>query len=250
MEPLQRLIESLMDSVARGLPLGYAFGVGMVATVNPCGFALLPAYLSLFLGADADRRAGRDGGRQLLRAVVVSVSITTGFVVLFGAIGLTVAAGGRFLSRIMPWASLAIGVALVALGALLLLGKGIYPSAVTRLAARVPAGRGGIVSSFLFGIAYAIASLGCTLPLFLVIVDRGVRAGGVASGARQFIAYALGMGLVVTALTLAAAFFKGALAGYLRRAMPFIQKASALIVIAAGVYIIVYWLTKGRSLLT
>ncbi|MGA7671260.1 MAG: hypothetical protein WBW04_12620, partial [Nitrolancea sp.] len=31
------------------LPLGYAFGAGMVAAVNPCGFALLPAYLGLYL---------------------------------------------------------------------------------------------------------------------------------------------------------------------------------------------------------
>jgi hypothetical protein len=32
------------------IPLGLAFGLGMAAAVNPCGFALLPTYLGLYLG--------------------------------------------------------------------------------------------------------------------------------------------------------------------------------------------------------
>jgi len=36
-------------------PLAFAFGAGMVATVNPCGFAMLPAYLSFFLGIEDER---------------------------------------------------------------------------------------------------------------------------------------------------------------------------------------------------
>jgi hypothetical protein len=47
-----------LGGLANVLPLGYAFGAGMVAAVNPCGFALLPAYLALFLGGrDADGTA-------------------------------------------------------------------------------------------------------------------------------------------------------------------------------------------------
>ena len=39
--------------------LALAFSAGMVATVNPCGFALLPAYLSYFLGLEeAELRTG------------------------------------------------------------------------------------------------------------------------------------------------------------------------------------------------
>ena len=33
--------------------LALAFSAGMIATVNPCGFAMLPAYLSYFLGLEA-----------------------------------------------------------------------------------------------------------------------------------------------------------------------------------------------------
>ncbi len=38
------------ESFISALPVAHAFGAGMIATINPCGFALLPAYLSLFLG--------------------------------------------------------------------------------------------------------------------------------------------------------------------------------------------------------
>ena len=56
---------------ARGLPgvidglFAYAFTTGMLATVNPCGFAMLPAYLSYFLG-DREPATGptHDGGRH------------------------------------------------------------------------------------------------------------------------------------------------------------------------------------------
>jgi cytochrome c biogenesis protein CcdA len=45
-------------------PLGLAVAAGMLAAVNPCGFALLPAYLSLLISGDGPRgRASRCGVR-------------------------------------------------------------------------------------------------------------------------------------------------------------------------------------------
>ncbi|MDP3063594.1 MAG: hypothetical protein Q8O40_10375 [Chloroflexota bacterium] len=54
MNPLQPLAEGFVNNLAALVPLGFAFGAGMVATVNPCGFALLPAYISLYLGGGPD----------------------------------------------------------------------------------------------------------------------------------------------------------------------------------------------------
>jgi cytochrome c biogenesis protein CcdA len=36
--------------------LGYAFGVGMIAFLNPCGFALLPAYVAHYLSLGSSGR--------------------------------------------------------------------------------------------------------------------------------------------------------------------------------------------------
>ena len=41
-----------LSQLAVLLPVGYAFGAGMVSAVNPCGFAMLPVYLTLYLGAE------------------------------------------------------------------------------------------------------------------------------------------------------------------------------------------------------
>ena len=50
MEELQQFFTQLVSNIANLIPLGYAFGAGMVSSVNPCGFAMLPAYLGLFVG--------------------------------------------------------------------------------------------------------------------------------------------------------------------------------------------------------
>jgi cytochrome c biogenesis protein CcdA len=59
---------------ALDVPFAYAFTLGMVATVNPCGFPMLPAYLSFFIGADdtASDRVGSRIPRALRAATAVS----------------------------------------------------------------------------------------------------------------------------------------------------------------------------------
>ena len=51
MEEIQQFFTQWVSGIAHLIPLGYAFGAGMVSTVNPCGFAMLPAYLGLYLGS-------------------------------------------------------------------------------------------------------------------------------------------------------------------------------------------------------
>jgi len=46
-------------------------------------------------------------------------------------------------------------------------------------------------------------------------------------------------------LTLALAFFKQGLVKWLRGAVPYVQLASAVLLMLAGAYIIYYWLSSG-----
>ena len=100
-------------------------------------------------------------------------------------------------------------------------------------------------SFFIFGIAYATASLSCTLPVFLTVVGGSLAVSGFAAASMQFVSYALGMGLVILFLTLTIAMFKGAAVGQLRAALPYVERVSALLMIGAGAYIVYYWLIKG-----
>lgn len=259
MDALLQLFTQWMSSVANLVPLGYAFGAGMVSVVNPCGFAMLPAYLGLYLGSrdfgssssiGATRSAGSVASTpvmaQLSRAILVSLVVTGGFVLLFGGTGAVISVGGRLIVSVVPWVALGIGVILVFLGLAMLRGRHLSANFAAGLASRL--GDPGAVSVrgfFVFGVAYALASLSCTLPIFLTVVGSSLAVSGFVAAVAQFVSYALGMGLVVLVLTLGIGLFKGAMVGGIRRALPYVERVSALLLIVAGGYIVYYWLFKG-----
>ena len=252
MSELQELLTGWLSGLVAVLPVGYAFGAGMVAAVNPCGFAMLPAYLSLYLGAKESDFAKRSSVARMLRALLVGATVSSGFILLFGLAGIVISAGGNALLGAMPWVGILIGGALVPLGLWVLVGRGVYLGGFERFASRI--GDPSAVSMrgfFLFGLAYGAASLGCTLPVFLVVVGSGMAAGGFLAGAGQFLGYGLGMASVLVALTLALAFFKQGLVARIRKAVPYVRLASAVLLVLAGVYTILYWwssLSQGTSL--
>lgn len=241
---------TLLGEVATALPLGYAFGAGMVAAVNPCGFALLPAYLGLYLGAGEAAAMPRDGGAPLLRAIWISTVVTAGFMALFGVAGVILSVATATIARALPWLSLAIGVLLVLAGGRLLGGDTFHTTLAGRLAnhlgvsARRPGSRGYLA----YGVAYGLASLSCALPIFLTVVASTLTVDGVLAALLQYILYALGMGAVLTALTLTTAVFKHGALGRVRQVTRYLQPVSALLLLLAGAYIIYYWLTVGGLL--
>jgi cytochrome c-type biogenesis protein len=234
MSEIQSLLAGWLSGLAEALPFGFAFGAGMVASVNPCGFAMLPAYLSLYLGAEEENLGKRPSMSRLLRALLVGVTVSFGFVVLFGLSGLIISAGGSAL--------------LVLIGLWMLAGRTLHASAFERFAGRVGDPRNVSTRGFLlFGLAYGVASLSCTLPTFLAVVGSSLASGGVLAGAGRFFAFGLGMAAVLVTLTLALAFFKQGLLRWLRKAMPYVQLASAVLLTLAGAYVIFYWLASGSG---
>lgn len=244
---IQVFVATWLDALVNLLPVSYAFGAGMVSTVNPCGFAMLPAYLGMFLGTGEAGFHERPPWRRGLQAGWVALAMGAGFVVLFGLIGLIISLGGRLVLGLMPWAGLLVGVALLALGVWLLLGRHIPAGVFQRLAARIGDPRDVSTRGFfLFGIAFGAASLSCTLPIFLTVVGSAFAGGGLASSLASFVSYALGMGLVVLALTLSAALFKeGLLTRRIRALMPHLHTVAAVLLVLAGGYIVYYWLILG-----
>lgn len=241
---------TILDRLAAVLPLGYAFGAGLVAAANPCGIALLPAYLGLYLGSGDEAGTTRPGSARLSTALQVSLAVTTGFVVLFGLSGLALGAATSALIRVFPWAGLAVGVGLVALGGRLLAGAELYTRLGDRVAGRLRGrvGRASVGGYFAYGLAYGLASLSCTLPIFLTVVGSAFATGGFISASAQLVLYALGMGSVITLLTLATAFFKGATIARIRGLTGYVQPVSVVLLLLASGYIIYYWLTLGGLL--
>ncbi len=247
MSEFQGLATQWLEKMVYLLPVGYSFGAGMVSTANPCGFAMLPAYLSLYLGAQDAEFYRRSVGLRTLKALFVGITVSVGFVLLFAVIGAGVSAGGRFIISAMPWIAIVIGVALAILGLWMLAGRTVYAGSLAKLASRIGDPRSiGVPGFFLFGVAFGAASLSCTLPIFLVVVGSALATGGFLSGLVQFLSYGMGMGLVLIVLTLGIALFKeGIVLTGLRGFFPYVERAAAVLLLFAGSYIVYYWLFKG-----
>ncbi len=230
------------------LPFGFAFGAGMLAAVNPCGFVMLPAYLTLYIGDETeDQRKGLRGvTARSARAVYISLTMGLGFVVLFGAAGLVVGLSQEAVRVALPWIGFVMGFLITGLGAYILAGGKLYTGLAQRMADKV--GDPSVASLqgyFLFGISYALASLSCTLPLFLSVITSSFSRGGIVNGTLQFVSYAAGMTFLILAITIAIAIAKSALVNHLRRIMPYLNAISATVLILVGAYLVFYWLTEG-----
>lgn len=211
-----------------------SFALGMVALINPCGFALLPAYLGFFLGLDDDD-AGDSRIRSLNRAQIVGLSLSLGFLAVFGILGLAFAGIIGEISAVLRYITLGMGVLLVVLGIAML--QGFQPLLKLPKLEKGTGSRSS-ASMFLFGVSYAIASLSCTIGIFISAIPADGSSFANRFGA--FLSYGLGMGLLATVLTLAVAFGKKGIVTRMRSILPRINLISAVILVVVGAYVTAY----------
>ena len=217
--------------------LAFPLSAGLVAAFNPCGFAMLPAYLSYFLGLESGEETSTS--RNIFRGLTVGLTLSAGFVFLFGVIGIltnTVLSEGAIESRI-GYATFAFGILMVPLGLAMLAG---YEPKL-RLP-RMQAGTGSrqLPSIFLFGVSYAVVSIGCTAPIFFGTVVGSFGRSGFVDGLAVFVAYAVGMSLVIMTLTLGIAMARTGIATNMRRVLPWVNRISGGLLVGAGVFLVFY----------
>jgi cytochrome c biogenesis protein CcdA len=216
------------------IPFAVALGAGMLAAVNPCGFALLPAYLSLLvLGDDSPTRAAAVG-----RALTATAAMTTGFAAVFAVFGLVVAPVAGQVREHLPWFTIAFGLLLALAGGWLLAGRQL-PQLVPKLR-RAPSVNRSLSSMALFGAAYAIASLGCTIAPFMAIVISAFRSGSTVEGVVLFAAYASGMGAIVGAAALSVALTRTSRLGRMRGLAAPAQRVGGGLLLLVGTYVAYY----------
>lgn len=212
-----------------------ALAAGLVAALNPCGFALLPSYLGLVVAAGDGEPGDRAG--PLGRALRMSAAMSVGFVGVFGLFGAVVVPLALSVERYLPWATVGIGLALVVAGGWLLAGRELVLP-LPRLRGGAPAG--STMSMVGYGVAYAVASLSCTVGPFLAILATSTRTGGVVEGLAVVATYGLGMGLVVAVLAVAIALAQQSVVVSARRLLPYVNRASGLLLVLAGGYVAYY----------
>lgn len=214
--------------------LGLAFAAGLVAALNPCGFAMLPAYLALVVRGEGSSRTSAVG-----RALTATAAMALGFTAVFGVFGLLTTSAANALQGHLPYVTLAVGVALAAVGGWLLVGRELPSPARSSLGDNsrwAPTARLG--SMFGYGIGYALASLSCTVGPFLAVTGIGV--SGSSGGLSAFLAYAGGFTLIVGTLAVASALASSALVDRLRQVIPYVNRIGGAILLLVGAYVAYY----------
>jgi len=226
--------------------LWLSFGSGLLAAVNPCGFVLLPTYLLYYLGISGrpgDRSVEREGA--VGRALVVSLSLSAGFMSVFLLVGTISRLFTDWINQNAKYVALLIGLALVAMGVAMLFGWRM-PLSTPRLDVGDRARDRTPRSMFLFGIAYAVASIGCTIGPFSATVLGTIDTEGFGTGVLAIGLYGVAMSLLVTALTVSLAVAQSGLLRVLRTGMKWVETLSAVVMILSGLYLAWYWYNDIR----
>lgn len=203
------------------------FGAGLLASLSPCVYPLIPITLGFFGTQASDRRTGN------------IVSYAAGQIVAFAALGfLAVTAGETFgFSSELRSVNLGVGLVLVTAGAIALLGR--WPVAFTRLAARLRGPRratftapAGWLGAAALGAGSALVASPCTSPILAgVLATMAVRTGA-GRGIALMLCYALGFTSLFLALGL------GVLARLPRSGnwLSWLRRTSAAVLLAAGAF--------------
>lgn len=226
--------------------LALAFGAGLLAPVNPCGFGLLPAVLTATSGATGTGACGdsvETAGpvARLAGGLRAGLALALGFTATFTVIGLLLTVGVRSVITLVPWVAAALGAALALIGLAMLAGW--HPA--LRLPGRHPdptkvTGTRRLVA---FGSGYAVASASCTLAVLLAVVTQAAATTWIGVIA-VFTAYAAGSALLLVSLALLAAGTASALARSLRAIAPYASRIAGALLASSGLYLLYYWLPQ------
>lgn len=222
--------------------LWLAFGVGMLATVSPCGIAMLPSFLAYYIGTDEAANGSGVGQTATLRRTInglrTGVIVSVGFIAIFVVTAIIVTAGLKGIVDAIPWIAVLVGFALMAAGIAMTAGR--------RLAFSLDSGRltregRGPTSMLAYGAAYGVASLSCALGAMLAVIGTALRTDSTTELIGVYVAFALGSAAILILLSLSAALASDSLIRVLKKYSRFIPTLSGIIVFLSGVYMVVYW---------
>lgn len=226
--------------------LSLAFAAGMLAPVNPCGFALLPVWIAQTLGEASTSPLPI----RLARALRNGAALTVGFTGTLVAAGMAISAGARTVIAAAPWLGLVLGLGLALLGVLMLAGRSLTLRVPNPVGRHFTSGPLTIRAVVLVGIGYAAASLSCTFGVLLVVIGQSLASASYVGLVAVFVAYAVGSASVLLLVSIATAVTGAVLPRRLGVLAQRGTRVTGVVVLATGAYLIWYWLpalTGDRS---
>lgn len=205
---------------------------GMLAAFNPCGFAMLPAYLGALILGQSENAV-----QNYRRAVYFSVGMATGLIAVFAGFALLIAPFTSAVEAYLPYITLAMASILAVTGVALLWGKSF---ALTGLFRPSLAPNTRFLSQVGYGVTYALASLSCTIGPFLAATTLALRSGSFWNVLATFVTYGAGMAVVVFLLALLTASSHQNVISAMKRNATIIEKIMGALLVLIAVYLATY----------
>lgn len=215
---------------------------GFASFFSPCAFPLLPSFVAYYI-------TGAEGkGRTIKSGLSLGIKAAIGLLAVFSLIGILAIGGSYWVSQYIPYLELIVGITIFILGILLLrdIDIGSYFTLLKnkfyhRLG-KEPTDSKTTTSPFIYGVGYGSAAAGCTAPVFIAIVFSSWLADGLYSALIVIILYFSVMAVLMIIFSVMTMVLKETIADKIKKHMGLINKISAVVMIAVGIYLIVYFL--------
>lgn len=225
--------------------LAFAFSLGVGTFFSPCAIALVPAYVGYYTGSTPEPEQASSAGRaSALEGARFGGAAAAGVLGIF-ALGsaaiyllrsrLGVVDSGELLST-FTGAGVVVGVLLVVLGVLVLASRAPTVSVPLRAPERRT-----LASMAVFGVLFAVASMGCTLPLFFGLIGAAV-GQPVPTAVAMVLAFGAAIAGLLLVVSVGLALAEDRIKPRLRAGARYVKPASGAILVLAGLYTVNFYL--------
>ncbi|MCH2469469.1 MAG: sulfite exporter TauE/SafE family protein [Gemmatimonadetes bacterium] len=234
-EPAGGLTEALSQSPL--LALAVLFGAGVLTSLTPCVYPMIPITAAVIAGSSRD-------DQPKSRTVALTLTYAVGLATLYAVLGALAGLSGQIFGTVSasPWALFAIGNMLV-LFALTMLD--VLPVPVPRrlLEYASQSGGGSYGAVFGMGAMSGVVAAPCGAPAFAVVLTWVAATEAGLMGFVYLFVFSLGM----TALLVAVGLFSGTVALMPRSGawMVWVKRGAAVLMLGMAEY---YFMTAGYNL--
>jgi len=201
------------------------FGAGLLSAASPCLLPLYPGFIA-YLGSNASTLAGRRATGLL--GLVVLAGVLTAMV----AAGIVLVAIAIPTSRLLAYATPVVDGVLIALGALLIVGRNPFE--------RLPGMRVPVVASpyrqaYVYGIMLGPIAMPCAGPFLVSLLGISLGVADAVGKIGTFVLFGLGFGLPLVVLSLMTGVRSRQVVGWIVRHHRAVEVAAGLLLIVVAI---------------
>lgn len=210
---------------------------GILASFNPCGFALLPAYIGVLVLGEASPETKPSSVRAYMRAIKFSFAMALGLVTVFGSFALLISPFTNSIQKYLPYVTIVMGLSLIILAIFMFLGKNLLIKKFIN--PNISPSR-DFLTQIGYGITYALASLSCTIGPFVAVTGAALIDSSFSSILLSFIFYGMGMSSSVLFVALSTVAFSKVAKFNPPNFYRMIARITSTLLFVVGLYLILY----------